>query len=369
MAVEARHLHLFSPQLITNREMMNPVETNVNNIYNNMGYSSVPPSSIKTAATEALILPPYNSITADSLPQKTAMNSDSGLTYNVPLRKRSRDSRDYSNSINFAFQNSYLPPATAPQNNKSCASSSFSFLGEDISLQIQRQQLDIDQLIAQQMEKVKFEIEEKRKRQAMRLIQAIDMSVSKRLKAKEEEIEKIARTNWALEERVKSLCMENQIWRDLAQSNEATANALRSNLEQLLAQRVGEDNGDTISPVGRHAALIDDAESCCDSNESINDEENVVEWRSIGDNDNSNGRNIEAMKMIRNCGGGGGGGDSGGSNFVNSMKLCSNCGKDESCVLILPCRHLCLCAVCGSNLHICPICKSFKTASIHVNMS
>ncbi|XP_058722771.1 probable BOI-related E3 ubiquitin-protein ligase 3 [Vicia villosa] len=362
MAVEARHLHLFSPQLITNREMMNPVETNVNNIYNNMGYSysSVPPpSSIKTAATEALILPPYNSITADSLPQKTAMNSDSGLTYNVPLRKRSRDSRDYSNSINYPFQNSYLAPSTVPQNNKSCASSSFSFLGEDISLQIQRQQLDIDQLIAQQMEKVKYEIEEKRKRQAMRLIQAIDMSVTKRLKAKEEEIEKIARTNWALEERVKSLCMENQIWRDLAQSNEATANALRSNLEQLLAQRIGNDNGDTISPVGRHVALIDDAESCCDSNESINDEENVAEWRSVGDN-NNNGRNM------RNCSGDGG--DS-GSNFVNSMKLCSNCGKDESCVLILPCRHLCLCGVCGSNLNICPICKSFKTASIHVNMS
>lgn len=133
---------------------MNPVETNVNNIFNNMGYSysSVPPpSSIKTAATEALILPPYNSITADSLPQKTAMNSDSGLTYNVPLRKRSRDSRDYSNSINYPFQNSYLAPSTVPQNNKSCASSSFSFLGEDISLQIQRQQLDIDQLIAQQV--------------------------------------------------------------------------------------------------------------------------------------------------------------------------------------------------------------------------
>ncbi|CAI8595381.1 unnamed protein product [Vicia faba] len=348
MAVEARHLHLFSPQLITNRETMNPVETNVNNLYN-MAYSSVPPASMKTAATEALILPPYNSITADSLPQKTAMNSDSGLTYNVPMRKRSRDSRDYSNSINYPFQNSYLQPSTAQQNNKSCASSSFSFLGEDISLQIQRQQLDIDQLIAQQMEKVKYEIEEKRKRQAMRLIQAIDMSVTKRLKAKEEEIEKIARTNWALEERVKSLCMENQIWRDLAQSNEATANALRSSLEQLLAQRVGDDNGDTISPVGRHAALINDAESCCDSNGSINEEENVVEWR--------------------NCGGGGGDSGNGGSNFVNSMKLCSNCGKDESCVLILPCRHLCLCGVCGSNLNICPICRSFKTASIHVNMS
>lgn len=366
MAVEAHHLHLFSPQLITNREMMNPVETNTNIIYNNisqMGYSSIPPSTIKTTATETMILPPYNSITTDSLPQKTAMNSDSGLTYNVPpLRKRSRDSRDYSNSINFPYPNSYMSPSTPQQqnNHRSCASSSFSFLGEDISLQIQRQQLDIDQLISQQMEKVKYEIEEKRKRQAMRLIQAIDMSVTKRMKAKEEEIEKIGKMNWALEERVKSLCMENQIWRDLAQSNEATANALRTNLEQLLQQRApaGDGNEDTVVPAGP-VALMDDAESCCDSNESINDDDAVDQWRNVVGH---NGKNIGAMKMVGNCGGG-------DSNFVNSMKLCSNCGKDESCVLILPCRHLCLCAVCGSSLHICPICKSFKTASIHVNMS
>jgi E3 ubiquitin-protein ligase BOI-like protein len=216
------------------------------------------------------------------------------------------------------------------------------------------------------MEKVKYEIEEKRKRQAMRLIQAIDMSVTKRLKAKEEEIEKIGKMNWALEERVKSLCMENQIWRDLAQSNEATANALRSNLEQLLAQRGGGDDNGEISPAGMPGgALMDDAESCCDSNESINDDGNAVDqWRKLGDNNNGK-KKIEVMKVNGNnsCGG------ESGSNFVNSMKLCSNCGKDESCVLILPCRHLCLCGVCGSSLHICPICKSFKTASIHVNMS
>ncbi|KAL2523365.1 WD repeat domain-containing protein [Forsythia ovata] len=37
------------------------------------------------------------------------------------------------------------------------------------------------------------------------------------------------------EERVKSLCVENQIWRDLAQTNEATANTLRCNLKEVLA--------------------------------------------------------------------------------------------------------------------------------------
>lgn len=215
------------------------------------------------------------------------------------------------------------------------------------------------------MEKVKYEVEEKRKRQAMRLIQAIDMSVTKRLKAKEEEIEKIGKMNWALEERVKSLCMENQIWRDLAQSNEATANALRTNLEQLLAQqRVGavDNDGDAISHGGLNAALMDDAESCCDSSGSNDD----GEWRNLPDNGNNN---AEAVNMMRKSGGCGDSGNGNGSSFVDRMKMCSNCGKDESCVLILPCRHLCLCTVCGSNLHICPICKSFKTASIHVNMS
>jgi len=42
-------------------------------------------------------------------------------------------------------------------------------------------------------------------------------------------------------ERVKSLCVENQIWRDLAQANEATANALSTNLKQVLAQVSKDD--------------------------------------------------------------------------------------------------------------------------------
>ncbi|KAK7401665.1 hypothetical protein VNO78_13315 [Psophocarpus tetragonolobus] len=326
MAVEARHLNLFPSQLITNREVMNNIEANVH-MYNNsqMGYSSYLPLS--GAVTET-VLPSslYNSI-------GNAVKSESGLTYNnsnivIPAsmsRKRSREN-------NYGYSNE-----------------SFSFLGQDVSLQIQQQQLDIEHLIMQRMEKVRMEIDEKRKRQARRIIEAIEVGVMKKLKAKEEEIEKIGKLNWALEERVKSLCMENQIWRDLAQTNEATANALRCNLEQILAQRGGamqEDGG---------AVVMDDAESCCGSTDEDEEEEGEKEkevargWRTLAegcagakDKDESNG---------------------------NGMRMCKNCGKEESCVLILPCRHLCLCTVCGSTLHICPICKSFKTASVHVNMS
>ncbi|KAF2317659.1 hypothetical protein GH714_039490 [Hevea brasiliensis] len=222
MAVEARHLSLFPPQLLGNREIMNHVEAN-SNIYNTqMGYGI--PLSGTTTTTETQ-LPMYSSVITDSIPQKTPIKSESGLTYNLPMpRKRPRESI------------SPLLSYPTPQPNKTA--SPFSFLGQDFSLQIEQQQLDIDRLISQHMEKVRMELEDKRKRQARRIIEAIEEGMLKRLRAKEEEIEKMGKLNWALEERVKSLCIENQIWRDLAQTNEATANALRTNLEQVLAAQV-----------------------------------------------------------------------------------------------------------------------------------
>ncbi|KAF7834623.1 putative BOI-related E3 ubiquitin-protein ligase 3 [Senna tora] len=325
MAVEARHLNLFSPQLLGNRELMNPIEASMNlytTAHHHNGYNSslLPLSGITTAteaAPTALLPAAYNSLVVDSVPDRKtppAIKSDSsGLT-------------SYNYKIN---------------------ANSLSFLGEDISLQIQQQQLDIDRLIAQHMDNVRMELEEKRKRQARRVIEAIEAGMMKRLRAKEEEIAKIGKLNWALEEKVKSLCVENQIWRELAQTNEATANALRTNLEQVLAQA-------TVVPAACGcAAAMDDAESCCGSSGGGDDEEEDSEgWRRIAkggakDKDGEEGR--ERKGIMR--------------------RLCRKCGKGESCVLILPCRHLCLCTMCGSSLHTCPICKSFKTASVHVNMS
>lgn len=184
-------------------------------------------------------------------------------------------------------------------------------------------------------------MEEKRKRQARRIIEAIEVGVMKRLKAKEEEIEKIGKLNWALEERVKSLCIENQLWRDMAQTNEAAVNALRTNLEQVLCQ-VNEDRNQQQQGGGGiddpATALVQDAESSCGSNE-----EKEREWsgQDTGSSSSNNGRS----------------------------RMCRSCGKEESSVLLLPCRHLCLCTVCGSSVHVCPICKSTKNASVHVNMA
>ena len=183
----------------------------------------------------------------------------------------------------------------------------------------------------------------------------MEEGIANRLRAKEEEIEKIGKLNWALEERVKSLCVENQIWRNLAQTNEATANALRSNLEHVLAQ-VNEEQqyhhhrgGAALDADG---AALDDAESSCGSNYAAGDEDVM---RTLGACEAE--REVVKDKVDdEDC-------------TSKNRRLCRHCGKVESRVLVLPCRHLCLCTVCSSSVHTCPVCNTPKNASVHVIMS
>ncbi|KAI3703733.1 hypothetical protein L1987_73927 [Smallanthus sonchifolius] len=281
-----------------------------------LGYRTVYPVSGNGVA--GTLVPMYSSVFANPDPLK----AESELTYNFPVsRKRSRD---FSSVCTFS---------DAPNVNRSPVDrrGTFTFLGEDVSSQIQQQQFEIDQFLARHTAKVRSEIDERRRRNSMKLISALEERIAQRLREKDEEILKMTRLNCALEDKVKSLCIENQIWRELAQTNEATANALRSNLKQVLEQVVhgGYRHHNTTA-----AAVADDAQSCCESND---DNE-----RMLAEQDSSNS---------------------------NMNRLCKSCGEAESCVLLLPCRHLCLCTVCVSSVDICPICKSAKNISVHVHMS
>ncbi|KAG9136542.1 hypothetical protein Leryth_014385 [Lithospermum erythrorhizon] len=300
------------------------------------------PTSI-TAASE-MMFPTYNSaMTTDFVPAKYGtMKAESGLTYaHLPVVSRKRSREDSNNSINM---NQFVPFVEAPENLSNCginnnrsSAGSFTFLGEDFSSQIQQDQVEVDRYIAHHMEKVRLEMEERRRKHSRTIMAVVEESIAKKLKAKEEEIDKIGKLNSALVDRVKSLYVENQIWRDLAQTNEATATALRTNLEQVLAQVQVQDQNQELH-VGA-SELLDDAQSCCGSN-NVED----VERRGTLLPESSSRRE-------------------------NNSKLCRSCGKEEACVLLLPCRHLCLCSGCGSNLHICPVCNSNKSCSLHVNLS
>lgn len=191
-------------------------------------------------------------------------------------------------------------------------------------------------MINLQTAKMWVELGEQRRRHARQVVAAVEAAAARRLRAKDEEIQRVGRLNWALEERVRSLCVEAQVWRDLAQSNEATANALRAELQQAhdAAQqqaRRGVDGTD------------DDAESCC-----------------CGDNGGVAGDNEEEEAA---------GTSSPAAASRHGRMCCTVCGEGAAEVLLLPCRHLCACAPCAAAAVACPACGCAKNGSVCVNFS
>ncbi|XP_010494572.1 PREDICTED: BOI-related E3 ubiquitin-protein ligase 1-like [Camelina sativa] len=294
MAVEARHMNLFSSQYITNRECVKP------QMNNNNGGGGFP----VTIGDQNLQYQLQSDLTNYNFNQST---------------KRQRDATTFDNT----------PCQIASQKRRSISEfSPSSLIDAELVSQIQQQNSEIDRFVAQQTETLRIELEARQRTQTRMLASAVQNAILKNLKAKDEEIVRVGKLNWVLQERVKSLYVENQIWRDLAQTNEATANNLRSNLEQVLAQV------DDLDLVRRPLVVAeDDAESscgsCCDGEKNVTVTETVV---------------------------------NGG---------CRRCGELTASVLVLPCRHLCLCTVCGSSalLQKCPVCDMVMNASVHVNMS
>ncbi|XP_042400176.1 probable BOI-related E3 ubiquitin-protein ligase 3 [Zingiber officinale] len=171
---------------------------------------------------------------------------------------------------------------------------------------------EVDVLVLRHAERVRAELAERRRR----MVAEAEACARRRMVAKEEEIAQVERLNCALEERIRALCVENQVWRGLAESNEAAARELRDNLEEVLAAaaNAGAAEGE------------DETESCrCGS-----------------------GNDVE-----RESGGGG--------------ARCRRCGEEEATVILLPCRHLCLCPSCGAAASACPVCDCGKISSVHVN--
>ncbi|XP_042413585.1 probable BOI-related E3 ubiquitin-protein ligase 3 isoform X1 [Zingiber officinale] len=276
MSVEAHRLDLFPSQLIRNGWEFVGGSRQDRSAVHDMQLGSAGGTLLPFAAPMAKTA-------------AAASTSESGLTFNnLPEASRKRPRELSDNTL--------------------------SFLGEDLSSLVQQQMFHVDRLILQhQVEKVRMELVEKLKRFLRRILAAVEEGVSKRLKAKEEEMERVRYLNLALEERVRSLCVENQMWRELARSSEATAHALRANLEQALA----------AAAEAQPEAAADDAESCCEG-----------------------GNPAEGRRLV-----------------------CRSCGEREPAVLLLPCRHLCVCAACGPAAAACPVCHCCKTGSVLVNMS
>ncbi|KAK1303968.1 hypothetical protein QJS10_CPB11g02013 [Acorus calamus] len=128
--------------------------------------------------------------------------------------------------------------------------------------------------------------------------------ISSVLKKKNEEITKANTKMIELQNHVWKLETGNQLWQRTARDAEAAVVALKSALE-----RVRKESNEASS-------------ECCSS---------------------SNPRTPEKIVLS-----------------------CRTCRSRDSCMLILPCRHLCSCKTCDWMNQLCPVCNSVKNGSVEV---
>lgn len=217
---------------------------------------------------------------------------------------------------------------TSASGSMTAASSIIWSAGDSIRTELDRQKEELDQYIKAQEEYLAKGVRDMKKRHMASFLSAIEKGVGKKLQEKDIELENINRKNRELAERMKQVATEAQQWCYRAKYNESVVNILKANLQQALqgaADQGKEGFGDSDN---------DDAASCIDPNYHL----------SVP-------------------------GGSGKSTAMKGNMICRTCKAKEVSVLLMPCRHLCLCKDCEGLVNICPVCQLITTGSVQVYLS
>lgn len=158
---------------------------------------------------------------------------------------------------------------------------------------------------------------EKRQRHYRALMGAAEESMARRLREKEAEMEKAARRNAELEARAAQLSAEAQAWQARARAQEVTAATLQAQLQHAMMNGGRCNERDD----GNGGGEPEDAESAY----------------------------IDPDRVVESTG-----------------PSCKACGKRVASVVLLPCRHLCVCTECDAVAQACPLCFSIRSSSVEV---
>ncbi|KAM0846134.1 hypothetical protein ACQ4PT_055876 [Festuca glaucescens] len=199
---------------------------------------------------------------------------------------------------------------------------------QDLLSTLYRQSMEIDALVRVETERMRAGLEEARRRHVWALLLASERAAAGHLRAAEAALELARSRNANLSERLCQISAEGQAWIGVAKSHEAAVAGLRATLGQLLQSPSAAAAAEGAAGEGVDA---EDARSCCFETPAGDDA-----------------------------------GDDGDAASNKSRAACKACGEGESCVLLLPCRHLCLCPACDAAVDTCPVCAATKNASLHV---
>ncbi|KAE9613117.1 hypothetical protein Lal_00027649 [Lupinus albus] len=198
-----------------------------------------------------------------------------------------------------------------------------SLFSEGLNSHIKQQRDEIEQFLQAQGEQLRQTLAEMRERHNWSLLNTLDESVARRLREKQTDMEKATRRNAELEAHVAQLSVEAQVWQAKVKAQESTAASLQAQLHHAIMMshenRVVEDGGVLSCAVG-HA---EDAESAYVDPDRV----------------------------------------------TVSGPNCRGCDTRVASVVVLPCRHLCVCTECDMHFRACPVCLTVKNSSIQVCLS
>lgn len=201
-------------------------------------------------------------------------------------------------------------------------------LADNVRTELDRQKEEFDQYIKVQEEYLAKGVQDMKQRHMASFLSAIEKGLAKKLQEKDMEIENMNRKNRELIQRIKQMAAEAQNWHYRAKYNESVVNLLKSNLQQAISQ--GADQGKE----GFGDSEVDDAASYINTNNYLTVPSGP-------------GKSISR----------------------NHQMICRACKAKEASVLLMPCRHLCLCKDCDVLVAVCPVCQFAKNASVLVHLS
>ncbi|GLT58924.1 hypothetical protein SLA2020_317790 [Shorea laevis] len=341
MALPQRHFlqqHYQTPQQQTQQSK------NFRNLYAIEGQISQPVGYYNTANVQDQSQhPPYVpsfhvvGFSPDLVPVADGSDGAADLQWNnglEPKRKRLKEQDFLENnsqlsSVDFLQARSVSTGLGLSLDNNRMASSAdsalISFIGDEIDCELQQQDAEIDRFLKVQGDRLRQAILEKVQANQLQTISFVEEKVLQKLREKEAEVESINKKNMELEERMEQLTMETSDWQQRTRYNENMITCLKFNLQQVHAQSRDSKEGCGDSEV-------DDTASCC------------------------NGRAIDFHLLCKE------------NNNAKELMTCKVCRVNEVCMLLLPCKHLCLCKDCESKLSVCPLCKSSKFIGMEVYM-
>ncbi|XP_039011786.1 BOI-related E3 ubiquitin-protein ligase 1-like [Hibiscus syriacus] len=258
---------------------------------------------------------PTQLIDISQLPQPNIVSTGLRLSFDDRQQKLQKNhNQSYRQQQNFVLDYSAFLP----------------MVSDDLVTQIKRQRDELDYFLQSQGEELRRTLAEKRQRHYCALLEAAEESAVRSLREKEAEVEKAKRRNVELETRAVQLSLEAQVWQKKARTQEATAASLQAQLQQAIKSGGGAAGQDSMRGEEGRKCVGGGLESQAEDAESAYvDPERVAA----------------------------------------SGPSCKACRTRVAAVVLLPCRHLCLCTACDRLAQTCPICLTVRHSSVEVFLS